>query len=98
MSYNDFRNEHARLSVLRALAESAGYASNSAVLRDELERFALRLSRDQMASVLAWLEEQGLVSLDAMGRVQIATITRRGLDVAEGTAVVPGVRRPSPEV
>lgn len=96
MSYADFITEHARLSVLMALKDSAGYQSNSAVLRDELERFALRLSRDQVNGVLAWLAEQGLVRTEPLGQVLVVTLTQRGLDVAEGTAIVPGVKRPSP--
>ncbi|MCK5772006.1 ArsR family transcriptional regulator [Algiphilus sp.] len=96
MSYSAFIVEHARLCVLRTLTESAGYQSNSSILRDQLQAYALKLSRDQLDSVLAWLEEQGLVKLEPMGSVKVVVITSRGHDVAEGTAIVPGVRRPSP--
>jgi len=45
---------------------------------------------------LAWLAEQGLVTIEEVATVMIATVTRRGGDVAFGRAVVPGVRRPEP--
>ena len=44
----------------------------------------------------AWLEEQGLVSCEDLGGIIVVKITQRGLDVAEGRAVIPGVKRPGP--
>ena len=96
MKYSQFLTEHARLCVLRTLTESAGYQSNSSLLRDHLEAYALHLSADQINAVLAWLVEQGLVTTEALGSVQVVTITQRGMDVARGVATMPVVRRPSP--
>lgn len=44
-----------------------------------------------------WLAEQGLVRTEELeAGVLVAAITERGLDVAGGRAVVPGVRRAPP--
>lgn len=96
MKYPDYIAEHSRICILRLLADSAGYASNSAVLADLLPAFGLALSRDAIATQLAWLAEQQLVSTSEFGSVVIATLTQRGHDVAAGRAQVPGVRRPGP--
>ena len=94
--YAAFLQEHVRICLLRQLADSAGYASNSAVLHDTLPGFGLSVSRDQVNTALHWLAEQDLVEVSELGSVLTATITNRGLDVAAGRAVVPGVRRPGP--
>ena len=49
-----------------------------------------------MNADVAWLEEQGLVSREDLGGIIVVKITQRGLDVAEGRAIVPGVKRPGP--
>ena len=43
---------------------------------------------------LAWLREQGLVSLTDVSGCYVAEITGRGDDVASGLATVPGVKKP----
>jgi len=45
---------------------------------------------------LAWLAEQGLLQTATTGDVTMATLLTRGVDVAAGRAVVPGVKRPLP--
>lgn len=86
--------EDRRLVLLRLLAELPVYRANSSVLNVALERFGHATTRDQVRTELRWLEEQGLVSVEDMGPVLVATATERGLDVARGRAVVPGVARP----
>jgi hypothetical protein len=53
-------------------------------------------SLDQVRTDLAWLAEQGLVSSRTTADVTIATLTARGVDVATGRAVQPGVKKPMP--
>lgn len=96
MSYRDFIQEHRRLVILRDLNEVPGYALNSSILADLLERAGLKASRDQIHADLAWLAEQGLVETGTVGSVQTAKLTQRGADVATGQALVPGVKRPGP--
>lgn len=87
--------EERRLHVLRLLAATKpDYRANSAILREGLRaEHQHAVSRDQMHTELAWLAEQSLVELESVGPSVVATLTARGLDVAEGTATVPGVKR-----
>lgn len=96
MSYRDLIAADVRLVLLRLLAELPAYEANSSVLREALERYGHCNSRDQVHTELAWLAEQGLVTTREIASVVIAMLTTRGLDVAHGRAVVPGVRRPGP--
>lgn len=95
MSYQENMREHQRLCILRMLDQVPDYSMNESMIVDELTRWALACSRDQLKSLLAWLEEQGLITCEPIGHSQIARITQRGQDVAKGLARVPGVKRPS---
>lgn len=95
-SYAQIVLEERRLQTLKLLAATKpDYRSNSGNVREGLAQLSHRLSRDQMHTELAWLSEQGLLTLEAVGPMVVATLTARGLDVAEGTAAVPGVKRHS---
>lgn len=87
-------HEDRRLVLLRILAELPGYRANSSVLALALDSFGHSVSRDYVRTELAWLQEQGLVRLEDMGPVQLATLTERGHDVTRGAVIVPGVARP----
>ena len=96
---NDFAklvNEDRRLAVLRFLAEDRGYSLNTSVLQDALRAIGHTVSRDEVATQVAWLAEQGLVEVNQVGPVTVAKLTERGLDCANGAACIPGVKRPSP--
>lgn len=86
-----------RLVLLRVLADSAGYQANEYLLDTMLEELGHPVSSDLLRSELAWLTEQGLLTQQPVAAVIIATLTRRGLDVARGRVQVPGVKRPQPE-
>ncbi len=85
-----------RLVILRLLERTSGYSANESLLDLALEDFGHRSSGDQVRGDLAWLAEQQLVITEEIGGITIAIATRRGLDVARGKAIVPGVRRPAP--
>lgn len=87
-------NEHQRLVVLRLLTEAGAFALNESILQDSLIAYGLDISRDALLVQLAWLNEQGLITTDHIGKVTTATLTGRGQDVASGRATVPGVKRP----
>jgi len=87
---------HLRLSILRVLDSAPARRANSSVIASVTHEFGISASRDQIRTELAWLAEQGLVTVEELGAVVVATLTDRGLDVAEGRAVAPGVQRPSP--
>jgi hypothetical protein len=97
MGYKEVLLEHQRLSVLRLLAEAGGYSLNTSVIQDALDSLGLEASRDQVATICSWLAEQGLVRIEDVGAVTVVHGTARGLDVAAGKALQPGVKRPSPE-
>ena len=96
MSYNDLVTADIRLVILLALVEAAGYSSNEYVLHRMIEVNGHKCSRDQLHTQLAWLHEQGLVTICA-APVIVATVTGRGADVAAGRVTVPGVQRPAPK-
>lgn len=89
--------EDRRLRILSLLGDSAAYTASADLLQQALAGFGHRIGRDRVATDLSWLREQGLVTLEEIGEVAMATLTRYGVDVAEGTARVPGVARPRPE-
>jgi hypothetical protein len=99
MEYSELKDQHHRLIILRLLKEdSAAYTLNDSMLQDGMEIVGQKCSRDRIRTHLGWLREQGLITLKEVfeGSVYVATLTSRGLDVACGTAVVPGVKRPRP--
>lgn len=97
MSYQDIQTTHLRLAILLLLANDTGYDLNEHLLRDLLVTYGHNISRDRLHTELSWLAEQGLVKTDILGETWVAKLTGRGLEVAEGRAVVPGVKRPGPD-
>lgn len=93
----DFETEDLRLVILRILHASSGYRANESLLTVAVERWGHVVSRDRIRTELAWLREQGLVAIDEIGGVMIASLRERGSDVATGVVVAPGVKRPRPQ-
>jgi hypothetical protein len=90
---------HQRLILLRALAGQPGYAANDSYLQGALATYGLPASRDQVRGMLTWLAEQGAVVLvlpDGPEGSLVATARQAGIDVAAGTARMPGVHVPGP--
>lgn len=97
MSFQNLLAEDRRLAILRLLAADAAYAINESVMQAALDPLGHRVGRDVVRSEFAWLNEQGLIEVEHVSdAVHVARLTSRGLDVAEGRAVVPGVKRPRP--
>lgn len=88
--------EDRRLVILRFLDETPSRELNTSVLQSALDAYGHNVSRDQVHTDCAWLDEQGLVDVEAVGPVQVVNLTARGVDVAQGRAVQPGVKRPGP--
>lgn len=97
MSFQEFLREERRLVILRLLADMPGYQANSSVLAGQLDRIGVPSTRDQVNTELDWLAEQGLIRVESLDFVRLATITSRGAEVAAGKALVTGVKRPSPK-
>jgi hypothetical protein len=97
MSFSDVMDQDRRLVVLKGLEASAGFKAAQFVLQRYVEQFGHVVSVDRVRADLAWLAEQGLATVVTPEGVTVATLTQRGLDVASGRAVVPGVTRPAPQ-
>lgn len=89
----DILDQDQRLVILRSLVE-CGDSANESILQTCLQTYGHRVSRDAVRTHLAWLREQGLVSLTDVSGCYVAEITGRGDDVASGLATVPGVKKP----
>jgi Fe2+ or Zn2+ uptake regulation protein len=94
VSFSEVVAEDQRLLLLQALEEDPDYSHNEHVLRSLLGAMGHNVSRDSVRTQLAWLAEQGLVTLNDAAGTRIAKLTARGEDVALGHARAPGVARP----
>ena len=63
MSLRDLLEEDRRLVILRSLVDVGGEA-NESILNDCLDAYGHRVSRDQVRAQLAWLQEQGVVTIE----------------------------------
>jgi hypothetical protein len=97
ISYEKFETQDRRLVILKALSNAAQYRANAFLLRNFCDQVGHTVSADKLAGDLAWLSEAGLVTIEAPSPdVTVATLTPRGLDVADGRVDHPGVQRPRP--
>ncbi|OIO75438.1 MAG: hypothetical protein COS35_06560 [Zetaproteobacteria bacterium CG02_land_8_20_14_3_00_50_9] len=96
MGLAEHKREDRRLLILKALASENDYAISDMVIRSMLREYGHSESADTIRTDIAWLDEQGLVTSERVGVATVAIITDRGLDVANGHSIVPGVRRPRP--
>ncbi len=97
MFSDNYLQKDRRLVVLRILQDSAAYTANESHIDRGLDALGHKVSRDVVVADMHWLHEQGLLRLEEAFNTQVATITQRGLDVAQGQAAHPGVNRPSPK-
>lgn len=86
----------ARLAILRFLSEDSDYRLNTSLLQDALTAIGLDMTRAQVETECAWLEERDLVAIEAVGAVKVIRLKERGADVASGQVLVEGVKRPGP--
>jgi len=96
-SYEKTVREHLRVTLLRLLTEQPDYRLNESLLADLSEHYGFNPSRDRIRTELSWLEEQGLLTVEADG-IWVAALTQRGCDAAGGRITVPGVKRPTPRI
>ena len=96
MSYKQIKDEDERLEILRALAEDSDYSLNNRIIGAVLASVGHNISNDKLITQLAWLNEQGLIETEEVGKLIVSKLTQRGGDVAAGRARVPGVRRLEP--
>ena len=97
LNFADITRADMRLVMLRCMAEDPGYALNESTLQLAVEMFGHRVSRDQVRSEMRWLQEQGLLAVEAVSGILVAKLTGRGMDCAEGRCIVDGVKKPRPK-
>ena len=94
-TYIKHMEEDRRLCILRLLKDSNGSA-NESVLHTALEALGhVRQPRKQIRKDIRFLIDNGLVGDEWAGSVLVASITKRGMDVAEGRIVIEGIKMPS---
>lgn len=96
MSYGATLQKHRRLAILRFLKDCDGYTANGSIIRDVVNGVGVASTADQITTELSWLKEQGLIALEDLGSLLLATATARGVEIAQGIASHPGIQRPSP--
>ena len=86
-----------RLVILRLLKQSGGRGNDSSLLQGVRYIGHGGATRDEVRSDLEFLKARGLITIEYFNEtVMVATITERGVDVAEGRVEVEGVKKPSP--
>lgn len=95
-SYTKLIDEDRRLTILLLLAEAPDYKANHFLVQSALDGFGHTVSMDRVKADLAWLLEQGLTTSTETAGVLVPQLTDRGLDVAQGRVIHPGVKRPRP--
>jgi DNA-binding transcriptional ArsR family regulator len=101
MSLQQLLDEDRRLVILRCLSEAHDYSLNESLVEKMLSRLRLGVvGRDVLRAHMAWLETHGLVTVEKMstgtgGELWIGTLTKTGMEVAQGRPW-PGIARPSP--
>ena len=93
--YRDKVTEDLRLVILQIIERSDG-ETNTRILGSELPDVGHRVSADRLRTELAWLAEQGAVTLAEAGSMHVVALTERGADLAAGRTAIPGLRRPAP--
>jgi hypothetical protein len=96
-TYSNFLAADRRLRTLCVLEQVGAFGANHEVIHDCLVPLGHSASHDLVKTDLAWLAEQGLVTLSQADGMTVAKLTTRGFDCTQGTAVVPGVKRPTPQ-
>lgn len=95
MRFRDHIKEDRRLVILRILSKVPAGRANHIVLCAALRPLGHDVSLERMQKDLEWLAENRLITVeDLEATVTVATITPRGVDVAAGREVVPGVKEP----
>lgn len=93
MSFAKFEVSHQRRVVLELLEQDPAYSHNELIIKSALKLLGHSMSTDKLHTELAWLQEQGFITVERIGELSVARLTARGQDVATGAAFVPGIAR-----
>ena len=90
-TFTELQAEARRGAMLYFLADDAQYTMSTHLLLAALRSTGHGRYLNEVEDDARWLAERGLVTLEVADGMTIATLTRKGLDVAQG------VKRPRPE-
>ena len=96
MSYKDIVMQDQRLTILQILSHDCDYSHNENVIQSALAHMGHKIGIDLLRTHCGWLNEQGLVDINEVVTTWVIKLTHRGLDVANGHAIQPGVARVRP--
>lgn len=96
MKFGDFLAEDRRLCILTFLKDAGG-TLNDRVLHNAIESVSghRNLSRDVIRSDLRMMKDAGLIVDEWLGDYLVASITKRGVEVAEGRVEAEGIAQPA---
>jgi len=97
MNTKQIRAEHRRLAILQILHADSDYSVNDLLLAQLLDELGYGVSSAILFADLAWLDEQDLISLRELSSCRVASLRNNGVDIAKGTASIPGIARPRPQ-
>lgn len=95
-SYSEHMARPLRGAILRTLAAAPAEAASDVVLHSVLADGPHRAGLVAIAEALRWLGGRGYLRLEEIDGVLFATITDRGVDVAERREGDPGIRLDRP--
>ena len=97
-TFAQLQAEYRRAILLRFLSEDADYAMDTGLLKAALKSVGHGVPLRQVNEDAAWLEERGLAACEPLESALLVKITQRGLVVAAGDEIVPGIKRPGPGI
>nr|WP_245264112.1 hypothetical protein [Bartonella bacilliformis] len=86
--------EEARLIILKGLFCECSETLSSAMIERLLYSYGVRRDSDFVHNELAWMEDQGAVTLKQVGSVLIAALTERGACHLDRSFSIEGIKRP----
>lgn len=92
----NLQTEHRRLAILQLLRSDPDYSINDALLQRLLDQQGFGVPMAVVLADLQWLEQLELLVTNKLPGCTVAILQSSGVDVAAGTAVVPGIARPRP--
>ncbi|MEP9372605.1 hypothetical protein [Mesorhizobium sp. KR1-2] len=93
--YGDAWTRHLRLAILRALLDLKGKTGHESLLTDMVGAVHIMADREQVRAEVIWLHKEEMVLADVKHGALCATLTERGINIAEGRSDHPGVKRPN---
>ena len=91
-TYSEHMARPLRGAILQALASTPTEAASDVVLHSVLADGPHRAGLATIGQQLRWLAERGYLTLEEIRGVLFATVTDRGVDVAERREGDPGIR------